>query len=318
MFSAPQADKISQLPRSFKKPMGIAKHPDGNRIAIACKDEVITFSQSEQLAAHYPNKPQTYDKLFTPRLTYHTGPLDIHDLSYGKGDNLFGVNTLFSCIVTLDDEFNFTPFWKPSFVHQISGTDMCHLNGMAMENELPRYVTAFGKGNTKQSWRDTLPHSGILIDVKSNDILCEGLSMPHSPRIYNGKLYCLMSATGEFIEIDRTSGKHTVITQISGFVRGLDFYEDFAFIGVSALRKKSKTFEKLDDSALTSKPGIQVIQLSTGKQVGKIEYISSVEEIYDVHVLPGMKRPNILNTIKPDYKLGVMIPHETFWARTSE
>ena len=48
-----------------------------------------------------------------PRATFHTGTIDIHDLSFGIDGNLYAVNTLFSSIVKIDTDCNFTPFWTP-------------------------------------------------------------------------------------------------------------------------------------------------------------------------------------------------------------
>ena len=44
------------------------------------------------------------------------------------------------------------------------------------------------------------------MDVASNEILTEGLSMPHSPRVHNGELYVLDSGGGYFGKVDRDSG----------------------------------------------------------------------------------------------------------------
>ena len=64
--------------------------------------------------------------------------------------------------------------------------------------------------------------------------------------------------------------------------------------------------------------GIVVVNLTTGQQVGVINYLESVEEIYDVKILPQIKRPNILNTISEDYKKAVMIPSTTYWGQIEQ
>ena len=109
----------------------------------------------------------------------------------------------FSCLCKVDDHYSFTPYWTPPFVSQLAHEDRCHLNGMAMEDGLPRYATAFNKGDKRQSWRENVTTTGILMDVHSNETICEGLPMPHSPRLYDGKLYLLLSATGELVTISK-------------------------------------------------------------------------------------------------------------------
>lgn len=304
--------RIVQLPRSFVKAMGIALK--GDRMAVACKDEIILLKNSPQLAQFYPKKKNTYDALFMPRASYYTGALDIHDLDWTADDQVIGINTSFSCIVKLDEHFSFTPIWKPHFITKIASEDRCHLNGMAIENGKAKYVTAFNDGDTPKSWRAVVTSGGIIMDVESNEIIARNIPMPHSPRIFDGALYLLLSATGELVKVDLATGKYDVVTKIGGFVRGLSRIGDYAFVGLSKLRKTSSTFSKLKIAETADVCGIAVVHLPSGKLIGKLVYQNSVEEIYDVQVLPGMIRPGILNTIKPEYKMGLMTPDTTYWA----
>jgi len=313
MLSSVDGEKLVQLPRTFQKPMGIAL--EGDRMAIATKDEVTVLANSPGLAAHYPAKPGVYDALFMPRATYYTGQIDIHDLEWGAEGRLFAVNTSFSCICTLDSEYSFTPYWQPGFISNLAHEDRCHLNGMAMEEGLPRYVTAFNTGDSRQSWRPKVTETGVLIDITDGHIISEGLPMPHSPRLYEGQLYLLLSATGELVKVDLESGKYEVLNQLNGFVRGLGRCGDYLFIGLSRLRKNSSTFAKLPMSHQAQQAGVAIVHQQTGAIVGQIRYQASVEEIYDIRILQGMRRPNLMNTYKSDHKLGLSIPEKTYWAK---
>lgn len=319
IFLSPKdEDSLVQLPRSFEKPMGIAYDRSADKLALACRNEVLVFGQSTQLATHYPAAPERYDSLFLPRATYHTGALDWHDLAFGENGQLFGVNTLFSCLARVDDAYNFTPVWKPGFIDAMVSEDRCHLNGMAMQNGRPKYVTAFGTGNSFQSWRTHIPGGGILMDVDSGEIVLEGLSMPHSPRIFGDDLYVLLSATGELIRVNPDKRSYEVIVKLDGFVRGMDLYRDYLFIGLSKLRRNSSTFGKLEFADKARQAGIVVIHLPTAAVVGQIGYQSSVDEIYDVLILPDKVRPNILNTIRPEHRRALMIPDSTYWSLEPE
>lgn len=318
VFISPKDENVLvQLPRTFDKPMGIAEDTEKDKLALACKDSVQVFANSKDLAAYYPPAPQKYDALYMPRLTYHTGQVDIHDLNFGKDGKLYAVNTLFSCIISLDDDYNFTPFWKPWFVDSIVSEDRCHLNGMAMQDGLPKFATAFNTGNTTQSWRENITKTGVIMDVTSNEVVVDGLAMPHSPRIYNGELYCLLSATGELIKVNPQNGTYETVVKLEGFVRGMDLYQDYLFVGLSKLRKNSSTFAKLDFADKANEAGIVIVHLPTASIAGKLTYQTSLDEIYDVHVLAQKRRPNILNTLKPEYKMGISIPGSTFWAKQS-
>jgi len=315
IFLSPKnEDHLVQLPRTFEKPMGIALSDGTDKMAIACKDEVIVLSNSEQLAASYPKKKDTYDALYMPRTTYHIGQLDVHDLSWGN-DGLYAVNTLFSCVVSIDDQYNFTPYWIPPFITGLTSDDKCHLNGMVMVDGKPKYATAFGTGNTMQSWRETVTSGGVLMDMASNEVIADNLKMPHSPRVFNNELYLLFSATGEIVKIDPKSGKYDIIARVDGFLRGMAQYRDFLFVGLSRLRQNSSTFAKLEIAKKASYAGIAIFHLPTGSYYGEIRYKSSVDEIYDVQVLPDKVRPNIFNKIQPEYKMGLSIPGSTYWAQ---
>ncbi len=317
IFISPKnEDSLIQLPRTFVKAMGMTL--ENGKMAIATQDEVIVLVNSPDLASHYPAKPNTYDTMFMPRATYYTGQIDIHDLDWGKNGDLYAVNTSFSCLIKIDDNYSFTPIWQPPFIDKLVSEDRCHLNGMAMQNGLPKYVTAFNNGNTKQSWREVVTSGGILMDVESNEIVTQGLPMPHSPRIFDNQLYVLFSATGELARIDTQTGTSEVITRLDGFVRGLARQGDYAFIGLSKLRKNSSTFSKLAIAEKSDQSGIVVVHLPTGAIVGMIKYLSSVDEIYDVQVIPNIIRPGILNTMKPDFKMGLSTPQSTYWARPKE
>lgn len=313
-LSAKDENEMVQLPRNFEKPMGIALSEDGEQLALACKNQVITFSNSAALAAHYPKAPGKYDALYMPRTTYHTGPLDIHDLRYGWDGKLYAVNTLFSCIVEIESSFNFKPYWSPPGITDLVSEDRCHLNGMVMKNGKPKYATAFNQGNSPQSWRDTVTTSGVLYDIETNNVIAEGLPMPHSPMLVGNDIYVLLSATGELARVNSKTGGYDVVTRYDGFVRGMTLVEDYLFIGLSKLRKNSSTFSKLPFAEKANQSGILIVHLPTGSIAGKITYQASVDEIYDVHALKGKRRPNILNTLTPDHYSGLMIPETTYWA----
>lgn len=315
VFLSPKdGEFLVQLPRTLDKPMGVALRDNGRRMAIACRQDVITFTDSPDLARTYPNAPNRYDALYMPRMTYHIGPLDIHDLEWSdKG--MFGVNTLFSTLIQIDDEYNYKPYWKPPFITELASEDRCHLNGMAMENGLPKYASMFNQGDTPQSWRPEVTTAGTIMDVTSNDIVIEGLPMPHSPRLVNGELYVLLSATGGLARIDRAAGTYEEIVNLGGFVRGMAIHGDFAFVGLSKLRKNSSTFKHLKIADESNQSGIKIIHLPTASVMGEILYQTSVDEIYDVQVLPDRLRPNLLNTMKPDHYRGLMTPEATYWGQ---
>ena len=311
MISPKNRDELIQLPRNFQKPMGIAMK--GNKMAIATLDEVTILVNDQGLAATYPKQPNTYDAFYLPRMSYFTGQMDMHDLEWGSG-GLYGINTQFSCLSLIDDDFNFKPIWKPEFISELVPEDRCHLNGIALKEGIPRYATALGSTNTSSGWREKKATGGVLIDIESNEIILDSLPMPHTPRIYNNELYLLLSGTGELVKVNTETKKYDIIKSLDGFVRGMDLFGDYLFIGLSKLRTSSKAFQDLPVSKKSVFPGIMVIYLPSASLVGYIKYETSVDEIYDVRVIPDSIRPGILSTLRHDHKFGISFPESAYWA----
>jgi len=249
-----------------------------------------------------------------PTSSSFTGQLDLHDLHW-VGSDLVAVNTAFSCLMKIDAGYNFVPIWHPSFIDKLASEDRCHLNGMAAEGNEIKYVTALSQGNSASHWRSTIPGGGVLIDVASQEVVAQDLNMPHSPRIYEGQVYLLQAATGELVKVDTQNGHTTTIFQKSGFARGLAKYQDYLFIGYSKLRKRSSTFGKLAFSDHADHCGVSIIHEPTGALVGELVYLSSVDEIYDIQIIPNCHRPNILNPGTDDTLAPLITPDSSFWGR---
>lgn len=312
-ISAVDKDKLIQLPRTFKRAMGIAVKD--NKMAIATENEVVVFANSPQLAATYPSKPNTYDAMYMPRATYYTGHLDMHDLHFGKDGTLWGVNTSFSCVCKIDADYSFRPVWQPHFVDALASEDRCHLNGLAMYQGEPLYVSALGTGNTHQSWRENITGGGVILHLPTNEIVASGLAMPHAPRMYDDKLFVLLSAKEQLICVNPENGTYDTVAHIPGFVRGMAKHGDFLFIGTSKLRKNSSTFQHLKIQEKADVAGVTVLHLPTGAIVANLEWLNSVDEIYDIQILANTSRPNIVNTYTDAHHQALLLPHTTYWAK---
>jgi uncharacterized protein (TIGR03032 family) len=314
VFSAKDENQLVQLPRNFPRPMGMA-FKEG-LLAIGLLSEVIITSNAPSLSANYPPSPGVYDGFFVPRSTYYTGILDIHDLEWGDQE-LFAVNTSFSCIVKTSNRYSFETVWKPNFVDKLVPEDRCHLNGLALMDGQPKYVTALGKTNEGIAWKPGMLNGGILMDVESNEILMDRLPVPHSPRLYHDGLFMLLSATGELVKVAPESGTYEVVTRINGFLRGMDRIGDYLFIAMSKLRPTSSLFKDAPIAKSSILCGISIVYIPTGNQVGYISYQTSVEELFDVTVLPGMLRPNIMNLEKKVHNQSIITEKSAFW-KTNE
>lgn len=283
--------------RFFRKAMGICVS-NKDTILLATLFQVIKFKNAFHRGQQINN---LFDACFVPREIFVTGELDAHDIGQLADGRPVFVNTLYNCLATPSERHSFTPIWKPPFVSKIIKEDRCHLNGLAMEDGMPRYVTAVSKSDTIDGWRDRRFDGGIVIDVQSGEIVATGLSMPHSPRLYRGRLWLLNSGTGEigWVEPGRSSDEaFQPLAFCPGFVRGLAFHGKYAFVGLS--KPRYERFEGLAlDKKLTetdSEPwcGVQVIDLDTGACVHWFRIDGPVGELYDLGVVPGVVRPMAL------------------------
>ena len=236
-----------------------------------------------------------YDRLFVPQLGYLTGDLDIHDLVIDNSGRLVFVNTLFSCLATVSEEHSFIPLWQPPFISKLAAEDRCHLNGLALREGKPRYVTAVSQSDVAEGWRDRRVDGGCVIDVQSKEVILSELSMPHSPRWYRETLWLLNSGTGELGYVDLETGKFEPVTFCPGYLRGLAFQGDFALVGVSKPRE-NRTFsglpldKKLQEKDAQARCGVLVIDLRSGDIVHSLRIEGVVSELYDLAVLPGVKQ----------------------------
>jgi uncharacterized protein (TIGR03032 family) len=308
--------QVSMLLREFPKPMGMAV--DGVRMVLATRHDITIFANAPLLAPEYlEDQSAHYDALYLPRVTYHTGDLHTHDVVMAPRGVIFAA-TRFSCLAHLSSDFNFTPLWKPRFVSDLVPEDRCHLNGFAMLGGRPRYATALGTTDTVGGWREHKADGGVLIDVDSNEVVADGLSMPHSPRWHADRLWVLNSGTGELLVVDPQTGRRDVVCALPGYLRGLCFIGQYAVLGLCKIREKhlfgglpvQSQYEKLNC-------GLAVIDLSTGRVEGQLEFTEGCEELYDVQYMPGIYRPMIVNLEKPQARQAMTNPDSSFWLRAS-
>jgi uncharacterized protein (TIGR03032 family) len=243
------------------------------------------------------------DRRFVPREGRATGAIDIHDIAIGNiGDGQMGplfVNTAFNCLATISDVASFRPIWRPPFISALVWEDRCHLNGLAMDGVRPAFVSAVSRSDVADGWRDRRRDGGVIVDVASGEVVASGFSMPHSPRLYDGRLWILDSGTGRFGTIDRDSGAFTEVAFCPGYARGLAFVGRYAVIGLSRPRR-NQTFEGLAlDERLAAKDavarcGLVIVDIDSGKTVEWLRFEHTIEELYDVAVMPGVIQPEAI------------------------
>jgi len=167
--------QISVFERTFERCMGL--YVSGSRLYMSSLYQLWRFENALE-----PGKTHNgYDCVYVPQVGYTTGDLDIHDIGAGTErinslngsslpQKLIFVNTLFSSLATVSEQYSFIPVWKPPFISRLAAEDRCHLNGLTIVNGEPKYVTAVSQSDVADGWRDRRVDEGYLIDVKYNKV----------------------------------------------------------------------------------------------------------------------------------------------------
>jgi uncharacterized protein (TIGR03032 family) len=293
--------QLSLSAQTLPRCMGLWASPDAQTLYLSHLFQVMRYESIPDPAL----AKKGVDRMYVPRHAFTTGDSDIHDIAAdSKGRPIF-VNTLFSCLATVSSRYSFEPIWKPKFISKLAPEDRCHLNGLAMVEDKPRYVTCVANSDVSDGWREHRADGGMVIDITTNDVVAGGLAMPHSPRFYNGRLWLHNSGRGEFGYVDMKTGKFEPIAFCPGYLRGLSFMGEYAVVGMS-LSRNNINFAGLPlDDALKSRNaearcGIQVIDLNNGNIVHGIRLGGAVQELYDVVTLANTRNPIALGFGKND------------------
>ena len=301
--------RLSVFERTFARSMGLAASADGRSLALATHYQIHRF---DNVLPPGQSNEEGFDAVYAPHAAWVTGDLDAHDIGFGADGRPIFVNTLFACLATVSDAHSFRPLWKPPFVSRLAAEDRCHLNGMAMEDGRPLYATAVSRSDIADGWRDRRADGGVVIDVASGEIVCDGLSMPHSPRLHGGKLWLLNSGTGEFGHVDPAAGRFEPVAFCPGYARGLAFAGNNAVAGLS-LARENRTFSGLAlDEALASRDtaprcGLAMIDLASGDMAHWVRLEGVVRELYDVAFLPGVRCPSAIGFRTDEIKYVISI-----------
>ncbi|MEM8640585.1 MAG: TIGR03032 family protein [Cyanobacteria bacterium P01_G01_bin.54] len=285
---------LSIFERLFDRPMGL--YATAQRLYLSCRYQVWQFENTVDSGEADANG---YDRCYVPQMSYVTGDLDIHDLALTYSERPIFVNTRYSCLGTLSSRCSFISVWQPPFISKLAPEDRCHLNGLALQDGRPTYVTAVSSTDIIAGWRQHRHRGGCIVEVASNEMILQGLSMPHSPRWYRDRLWLLNSGTGEFGYVDLERQTFEPVVFCPGYLRGLAFHSHWAIVGLSKPRHAA-TFSGLDlDQHLQQRQvaaicGVMIINLNTGNIDHWLQLDGVVVELYDIQSLPGVRRPTAI------------------------
>ena len=301
------APQLKLHERLFDRPMGLFVAGESLWMATRCQiwrlDNLLGPGQLHEGG----------DRLYVPAASFTTGDVNAHEVMLGQDGQPIFVNTAFSCLATVAQGCSFAPTWQPPFITKLAGDDRCHLNGIALKDGIPTWATACGGSGEPSSWRNNRSDGGVLIHIPTGELTATGLSMPHSPRWHEGKLWLLNSGTGELGWID--DGHFHSLCALPGFVRGLAFAGGCAVVGLSKLRSSHFTGLPLEERLIAEGnpsgcSGLRVIDLASGEILHSLELPDPIDELFDVVALPGVRQPRALGLEGEEIDCLVKIPEQ--------
>lgn len=275
--------KINAEIKGIQRAMGVAAAD--RRLAVGAADTILSYSANAAVAPAV-NGPVPVDTAYLPRSVVHTGEILVHEMAYGADSTLYFVNTRFSCLCRLDLDHSFVPVWRPPWVTALAAEDRCHLNGLALVDGKPRYMTALARTDTPQGWRGLKGQAGVVVELPHGRVVADGLAMPHSPRWHRDRLWVLESGRGTLTTVDPASGRVDTIATLPGFTRGLAFIGRYAVVGLSQVRETVFSALPITEAASERWCGVAIVDTETGSTVGALRFSAAVQEIFDVAVLP--------------------------------
>lgn len=295
--------------RLFDRPMGL--FAEGDSLWMAGRTQI--WRLDNHLA---PGRlHEGGDRLYVPASCTVTGDVNAHELLVPTAgpwmDRLLFVNTAFSCVAELKRGCSFAPLWQPPFLTNLAAVDSCHLNGLGLQDGEPIWATACGHRGDPSSWRNDRRSGGVVLHIPSNSVAATGLSMPHSPRWHQGRLWLLNSGSGELGWIEE--GRFQPLCALPGFTRGLALVGDHAVVGLSKLRSPQFTGLALDERLpAEGHPagccGLRVVELSTGAILHSLDLPEPIDELFDVVALPGVRQPRALGLQGEEIECLVRLP----------
>ncbi len=301
--------RLRVVERTFERCMGL--WGDGQTLWMSSHYQLWRFENVLRPGATF----QGYDRLYVPKTAHTTGELDVHDVAVDAAGRVVFVATQFGCLATLSERYSFAPLWRPPFLSGLIAEDRCHLNGLALEAGRPRYVTAVAASDVKDGWRERRRDGGVVLEVPAGRVVAGGLSMPHSPRVYRGRLWVLNSGAGQFGSVDPATGAFAPLAFCPGYLRGLAFAGDYAVVGLS-LPRHDRAFtglaldEELARRGAAAACGLEVIDLRTGAVPHRVRLGGVVTELYDVVALPGVARPMLLGVRSDEVQRTIAVGDE--------
>lgn len=300
-FSARQASKLFLLGLDADGAPALAERTIDGCGALAAHGQSLYAASRWQIwrfenALGPGERADGFDAVLVPKSSHVTGDIDCQDMTTDADGRLLFASARFNCLAYLSRDFSFHPVWRPDFISAYVPEDRCHLTGIAVRAGQPAYVTACGVNDTKDGWRADAETGGVVIDVRTKEVVCDGLARPHAPRLHGKALWLQEAGSGYLGRVDLKSKTFERIALCPGLLRGMTVVGNFAVACVSKTLDgaAAETFavgQALAAQKTEPRCGLMVVDLTSGNILHWLTIDGMIGELSGVAALQGVLRP---------------------------
>ena len=262
-------------------PSGIAVDHERGRVFVAstrCPNQLVEFAPVEGLLERtdIAGSPLTGNPLIPLSARFLPGCLYLHDLAF-IGGRLHGNAVAHNAIVRFDRQGGFTRVWWPACIDSPRGPrfdrNFLQLNSIAAGRTLKSsfFTASIAKPHRLRPGDPDFPvdKRGVVFSGRTRDVVCGGLTRPHSARLHDGRIWLDNSGYGEFGVV--SEGKLDVSTRLPGWTRGLLIRDGIAFVGTSRVLPRFARYAP-GLSGRRCSCGVHAVELSSGRVLGALRF----------------------------------------------
>ena len=262
-------------------PSGLAVDRDNDRVFLASTrnpNQVFLLKPVRGLLARRDvTAERPKGRPLTPvSAAYYPGCLYLHDLAIVSGRlcaNAVGQNA----VVRLDGEGRFERVWWPRCIER-HGRPRFDRNDIQLNSIAagPSIRQSFFTASSARVGRRRPGHLdyrvnglGVVFSGRSREPICEGLTRPHSARLWKNRLWLANSGYGELGLVD--GGRFETAARLPGWPRGLCITREIAFVATSRVIPAYACYAPGLDVA-RSRCAVHAVSLETGEILGSLEW----------------------------------------------
>jgi len=266
-------------------PSGIAVDPDKKSVFVASTrnpNMIYQFNPVQGLIGRkdknkFGKIPAAAKNTLVPgKVLFLPGSLYIHDMVFMSG-KLYVCAVGHNSIIQVSGDGSYKYVWWPRCVDKGNKPDTrdnyLQLNSIAAGPTLnSSYFTSSTEKILSTRPGDVnfpVNKKGVLFHGKTKEVVCRGLTRPHSARMNGKAVWLNNSGYGEFGFVEKN--KFSSFLKLPGWTRGLYFKDDVAFAGTSKVNRRFSNYAPGVDLK-SDICAVHAVDMKTCRVIGSIEW----------------------------------------------